>query len=74
MSLPHRLTCAFVAMLLTAAVHAQAPSAPRELDRVIAVVNTDIITANELAMRQRTVEQQLRQNQPLAVTSVTSQV
>ncbi|HOA92227.1 MAG TPA: peptidylprolyl isomerase [Quisquiliibacterium sp.] len=60
MSLPHRLTCAFVAMLLTAAVHAQAPSAPRELDRVIAVVNTDIITANELAMRQRTVEQQLR--------------
>ena len=27
---------------------------------MIAVVNTDLITANELAMRQRTVEQQLK--------------
>jgi peptidyl-prolyl cis-trans isomerase SurA len=60
MSLSHRLISAFAALLLCAAASAQAPFAARELDRVIAVVNTDIITANELAMRQRTVEQQLK--------------
>ena len=34
--------------------------APREVDRVIAVVNNDVITANELAARLRSVERQLR--------------
>ncbi len=39
---------------------APASTAPRELDRVIAVVNNDVITANELASRRRSVERQLR--------------
>jgi peptidyl-prolyl cis-trans isomerase SurA len=33
---------------------------PKELDRVIAVVNNDVITANELAARERSIERQLR--------------
>jgi len=74
MSLPFRLISAMAALLFAASVQSQAPSAQpqapsaqpqvasasRQLDRVVAVVNTDIITANELAIRQRTVEQQLR--------------
>jgi peptidyl-prolyl cis-trans isomerase SurA len=43
-----------------AAATAQSGKAPREVDRVVAVVNSDVITANELAIRQRAVEQQLR--------------
>jgi peptidyl-prolyl cis-trans isomerase SurA len=39
---------------------APASTAPREIDRVIAVVNNDVITANELASRRRSVERQLR--------------
>lgn len=35
-------------------------SVAKELDRVIAVVNTEVITANELTSRIRTVEEQLR--------------
>ncbi len=38
---------------------AQRPS-PRQVDRVIAVVNNDVITAGELAARVRTAERQLR--------------
>jgi len=44
---------------------AQAP-AVREVDRVIAVVNNDVITANELAARVRSAERQLR-NQRIEV-------
>jgi peptidyl-prolyl cis-trans isomerase SurA len=43
-----------------AAAPVPASTAPRELDRVIAVVNNDVITANELASRRRSVERQLR--------------
>ncbi len=35
------------------------PQAPRELDRVVAVVNSDVVTASELAARVRSVERQL---------------
>ncbi len=42
------------------AAAAPASATPRELDRVIAVVNNDVITANELAARRRSVERQLR--------------
>lgn len=48
--------CLFAA----AAALAQTRPAPRELDRVVAVVNADVITANELKVRLRSVERQLQ--------------
>ena len=39
---------------------AQSGPAPRPLDRVVAVVNSDVVTASELASRVRSVERQLR--------------
>lgn len=43
-----------------AAQSATQPPVAREVDRVIAVVNNDVITANELAARVRSAERQLR--------------
>ena len=48
---------AVLALALTA--NAQTRPAPRELDRVVAVVNADVITASELRVRLRSVERQL---------------
>jgi peptidyl-prolyl cis-trans isomerase SurA len=51
----------FLACLFWAALAgAQSGSAPRALDRVVAVVNSDVVTASELASRVRSVERQLR--------------
>jgi peptidyl-prolyl cis-trans isomerase SurA len=55
-----RLRPLFVLALLLWPAWAGAQSSARDLDRVVAIVNTDVITANELAQRQRAVEQQLR--------------
>ncbi len=44
----------------TAAGSAPAPTGLRDLDRVVAVVNNDVITASELEARSRSVERQLR--------------
>jgi peptidyl-prolyl cis-trans isomerase SurA len=59
MSLQRFLAVAFL-VALSAGAAAQSPILPREVDRVVAVVNSDVVTANELAMRQRSVERQLR--------------
>lgn len=56
----HRFLVSAACLLLAGLAHAQSGSAPREIDRVIAVVNADVITANELAQRMRSVERQLR--------------
>ncbi|MFP5460748.1 MAG: peptidylprolyl isomerase [Gammaproteobacteria bacterium] len=51
----------FLACLFWAALAgAQSGAAPRALDRVVAVVNSDVVTASELASRVRSVERQLR--------------
>lgn len=51
----------FLACLFWAAqAGAQPGAAPRPLDRVVAVVNSDVVTASELASRVRSVERQLR--------------
>lgn len=51
---------AFLACLCWATLAAaQSGTAPRELDRVVAVVNSDVVTASELASRVRSVERQL---------------
>lgn len=47
------------ALALAFAAGAQTRSVPREIDRVVAVVNADVITANELRARLRSVERQL---------------
>ncbi len=59
MSVLPRIAASVLALAWGAAL-AQSPGSPREVDRVVAVVNADIITANELAIRERTVERQLR--------------
>lgn len=53
-----RFIASAVTLLLAASVGAQTP-VPRELDRVVAVVNADVITASELRTRMRSVERQL---------------
>ena len=58
------LTLAWVAAGSSAqtAPRSLGPSAPvTEIDRVVAVVNTDVITFLEVEMRRRSVERQLRQ-------------
>ena len=37
-----------IVMLVPLAGHSQGRTAPRELDRVVAVINNDVITANEI--------------------------
>ena len=54
-----RLFAAAGVLLLASGTGAQAQSGPRELDRVVAVVNADVITASELRLRLRTIERQL---------------
>lgn len=49
-----------IVLLVPLAGHSQGRMAPRELDRVVAVINNDVITANELAQRVQAGERQLR--------------
>ncbi len=49
-----------IVMLVPLAGHSQGRTVPRELDRVVAVINNDVITANELAQRVQAGERQLR--------------
>ncbi|MEN9316897.1 MAG: hypothetical protein RIS35_3290 [Pseudomonadota bacterium] len=56
----HRLLAVAIAIAVFPPTFAQTRPAPREVDRVVAVVNTDVITANELRARTRTIERQLR--------------
>lgn len=56
----HRWVASVLCLLAAGVAGAQTRSAPRELDRVVAVVNSDVITAAELAQRVATVERQLR--------------
>jgi peptidyl-prolyl cis-trans isomerase SurA len=56
----HRLIALLACLFWSAAAGAQASQAPRELDRVVAVVNSDVVTASDLASRVRSVERQLR--------------
>lgn len=56
----HRLIALLACLLWSALAGAQASQAPRELDRVVAVVNSDVVTASDLASRMRSVERQLR--------------
>jgi len=49
-----------IVLLVPLAAYSQGRTAPRELDRVVAVVNNDVITANELAQRVQAGERQLR--------------
>ncbi|MEK9719633.1 MAG: peptidylprolyl isomerase, partial [Quisquiliibacterium sp.] len=57
------LRVALIAAAILAPVtgQAQQPGAPRDLDRVVAIVNDDVITANELGKRVQEGERQLRQ-------------
>lgn len=57
-----RATAAALSMCAACVVQAQAPAptAPRDLDRIAAVVNSDVITLRELAVRVGFVERQLR--------------
>lgn len=57
----YRFLVPLLCLVWTALAGAQQarPPAPRELDRVVAVVNSDVITASELATRVRSVQRQL---------------
>jgi peptidyl-prolyl cis-trans isomerase SurA len=55
-----RATLLAIACLAPLVGQSQGRPAPRELDRVVAVVNNDVITANELALRVQAGERQLR--------------
>lgn len=57
----YRLLLPLLCLVWTVAAGAQAQPAPRELDRVVAVVNSDVITASELNTRVRSVHRQLEQ-------------
>jgi peptidyl-prolyl cis-trans isomerase SurA len=64
MNPPLRAFALVAACCLSAAVAAQPATSPRqpiEIDRVVAVVNTDVITLLELEARRLAVERQLRQ-------------
>ena len=64
MTLPLRAFALLVAFCLAAVATAQPAASPRlpvEIDRVVAVVNTDVITMLELEARRLAVERQLRQ-------------
>lgn len=64
MTLPLRAFALLVASCLAAVATAQPAASPRlpvEIDRVVAVVNTDVITMLELEARRLAVERQLRQ-------------
>jgi len=64
MTLPLRAFALLVASCLAAVATAQPAASPRlpvEIDRVVAVVNTDVITLLELEARRLAVERQLRQ-------------
>lgn len=60
MTILHRLLAVAIAIAAIPSTFAQSRPAPREVDRVVAVVNTDVITANELRARTRSIERQLR--------------
>lgn len=55
-----RLFLPLAFLLWGAIAGAQDRTAPRELDRVVAVVNADVVTASDLNARLRSVERQLR--------------
>ena len=59
MNLVHRSIVALACLFWVGLAAAQPVAAPRELDRVIAVVNSDVVTASELNTRLRSVERQL---------------
>jgi peptidyl-prolyl cis-trans isomerase SurA len=56
-----RLAAVALVFASSAALAQKAPSPPVLVDRVVAVVNSDVITSAELAERVKTVTQQLRQ-------------
>ncbi len=56
----HRLIALLACLLWSIAAGAQTGTAVRALDRVVAVVNSDVVTASDLAARMRSVERQLQ--------------
>lgn len=67
----HRLCLALLALLLGAPALAAPEATPMSLDRIVAVVNDEVITALELEQRMKTVQQQLqKQGTPLPPRNV----